>query len=136
MGAYHRGMSTPDPAPLTVVSIAEKLAQVREFWSPVIVGDVNDMQVKLVKLRGEFVWHHHQHEDELFLVVAGRLRMRLRDGDREVGPGEFLVVPRGVEHCPLALTEEVHVLLLEPRTTLNTGNLQDDARAVPVPRRL
>jgi mannose-6-phosphate isomerase-like protein (cupin superfamily) len=130
-------MSTPDPlpAPLSVVNLAGTLARFQEFWSPVVVGDVNDMQVKLVKLRGEFVWHHHEREDELFLVVAGRLSMRFRDGDREVGPGEFLIVPRGVEHCPRALTDEVHVLLLEPRTTLNTGNVQSE-RTVPVLRRL
>jgi len=108
---------------LSVVSLAEAFAKFQEAWSPKIVGDVNDMQVKVVKLRGEFLWHHHDAEDELFLVVAGRLRMQLRDGDRDVGPGEFIIVPRGVEHCPRALTDEVHVMLLEPKTTLNTGNV-------------
>ncbi len=120
---------------MEVVNLAEKLSRFAEHWSPQIVGEINDMQVKLVKLKGEFVWHHHEREDELFLVLAGRLRMRLRDGDRELGPGELLVVPRGVEHCPVALTDEVHVLLLEPSTTLNTGNVVNE-RTVATPDRL
>ena len=111
---------------MQVVNLGEKFGLFDDYWSPKIVGDLNEMQVKLVKLRGEFVWHHHDEEDELFLVVQGRLRMQLRDGDREVGPGEFIIVPRQVEHCPLALTDEVHVVLLEPRTTLNTGNVRNE----------
>jgi mannose-6-phosphate isomerase-like protein (cupin superfamily) len=111
---------------MDVVNLAEKLSRFTDRWSPKIVGEVNDMHVKLVKLDGEFVWHRHEREDELFLVVAGRLRMQLRDGDREVGPGEFIVVPRGTEHCPLALTDEVHVLLLEPKGTLNTGDMVNE----------
>ena len=118
-----------------VVSLADTFAKFDDAWSPKIVGDVNDMQVKLVKLRGEFVWHHHQEEDELFLVVAGRLQMRLPDGDREIGPGQFIIVPRGVEHCPVALTPEVHVVLLEPATTVNTGSAPG-ARTVRAPDRL
>lgn len=114
---------------MDVVNLSEKFAAFDDFWSPKIAGDINDMQVKLVKLKGEFVWHHHDLEDELFLVVKGRLRMQLRSGDRELGPGEFLIVPRGTEHCPLALTDEVHVLLLEPKTTVNTGNVAN-ARTV------
>jgi len=114
-----------------IVNLAEKFAQFTDYWSPKIVGDVNEMQVKLVKLKGEFVWHHHEREDELFLVVKGRLRMQLRSGDREIGPGEFIIVPRGLEHCPLALTDEVHVVLLEPKTTLNTGNVANE-RTVPL----
>ena len=109
-----------------VVNLAEKLSRFTDRWSPKVVGEVNDMHVKLVKLAGEFVWHQHEREDELFLVVAGRLRMQLRDGDREVGPGEFIVVPKGTEHCPLALTDEVHVLLLEPKGTLNTGDVVNE----------
>jgi mannose-6-phosphate isomerase-like protein (cupin superfamily) len=120
---------------MDVVNLAEKFSRFTDRWSPKIVGEVNDMHVKLVKLAGEFVWHQHDREDELFLVVAGRLRMQLRGGDREVGPGEFIVVPKGTEHCPLALTEEVHVLLLEPKTTLNTGNVVNE-RTVPAPDRL
>lgn len=111
---------------MDVVNLAEKLSRFTDRWSPKIVGEVNDMHVKLVKLAGEFVWHQHEREDELFLVVAGRLRMQLRDGDREVGPGEFIVVPRGTEHCPLALTDEVHVLLLESKGTLNTGDVVNE----------
>lgn len=114
---------------MRVVDLAETFARFTEAWSPKIVGDVNDMHVKVVKLRGEFVWHHHDAEDELFVVVAGRLRMQLRDGDRDVGPGQLIIVPRGVEHCPKALTDEVHVVLLEPKGTLNTGNVTN-ARTV------
>jgi mannose-6-phosphate isomerase-like protein (cupin superfamily) len=111
---------------MRVVDLAETFGRFADPWSPKIVGDVNDMYVKVVKLRGEFVWHHHDAEDELFLVVAGRLRMQLRDGDRDVGPGQFIIVPRGVEHCPRALTDEVHVVLLEPKGTLNTGDVKND----------
>jgi mannose-6-phosphate isomerase-like protein (cupin superfamily) len=111
---------------MEIVNLRAKLARVEEYWSPRIVGELNDGYVKVVKLRGEFVWHHHETEDELFLVVEGRLRMQLRDGNRDLGPGELIVVPRGVEHCPLALTDEVHVMLLEPRTTVNTGNVRNE----------
>jgi len=119
---------------LGVVNLAEVFGRFTEAWSPKIVGDVNEMQVKVVKLRGEFVWHHHESEDELFLVVAGRLRMQLRDGDREVGPGELIIVPRGVEHCPRALSDEVHVVLLEPKTTLNTGNVVNERTVATLDR--
>ncbi len=119
---------------MEVVSLAEKFGRFADYWSPKIVGDVNDMHVKVVKLKGEFVWHHHEREDELFLVVAGRLRMQLRDGDRDLGPGELIVVPRGVEHCPLALTDEVHVVLLEPKGTLNTGNVTGDRTVAELER--
>ena len=111
---------------MDVVNLADKFRQFNEAWSPRIVGDLNDMQVKVVKIRGEFVWHHHDAEDELFLVVEGRLRMRLRDGDCDVGPGEFIIVPHGTDHCPEALEGECHVLLLEPGSTLNTGNVETE----------
>jgi mannose-6-phosphate isomerase-like protein (cupin superfamily) len=111
---------------MDVVNLNEKFSRFADYWSPKVVGEVNDMHVKLVKLRGEFVWHHHDTEDELFLVVAGRLRMQLRDGDKDVGPGELIIVPRATEHCPLALTDEVQVLLLEPKTTLNTGDVRNE----------
>ena len=111
---------------MEVVNLKEKLGRVQEYWSPKIVGELNDTYVKVVKLRGEFVWHHHAGEDELFFVVEGRLRMQLRDGNRDLGPGEFIIVPRGVEHCPKALTDEVHVVLIEPQTTLNTGNVVNE----------
>jgi mannose-6-phosphate isomerase-like protein (cupin superfamily) len=111
---------------METVNLRAKLARVDEYWSPRVIGELNDAYVKVVKLKGEFVWHHHEAEDELFLVVEGRLRMQLRDGDRDVGPGELIIVPRGVEHCPLALTDEVHVVLLEPKTTVNTGNVRNE----------
>jgi len=112
-------------AMLEKVVLAQKLALFSEHWSPRIVGEVNDFQVKLAKLQGEFVWHHHEHEDELFLVIAGRLTIQLRDGEVVLDPGEFLIVPRGVEHRPVA-DKECSVMLFEPATTLNTGNVQSE----------
>lgn len=111
---------------MTVVNLQDKFSRVNEYWSPKIVGEFNDTYVKIVRFQGEFVWHHHDLEDELFLVVDGRLRMQFRDGDYDVGPGEFIIVPHGVEHCPKALTDEVRVVLIEPKTTLNTGNVTDE----------
>lgn len=111
---------------MEVVNLSEKFDRFSDYWSPKIVGEINDMHVKLVKLRGEFTWHHHEREDELFLVIKGRLRMQLRGGDREIGAGEFIIVPRGTEHCPFTLTDEVQVVLLEPKTTLNTGNVSNE----------
>ena len=111
------------------VNLAEKLALFREQWSPRVVGELNGQQVKLVRFQGEFVWHHHEGEDELFLVVKGRFRMEFRDRHVWLEEGEFLIVPRGVEHRPVA-EEEAHVLLFEPATTLNTGNVQNE-RTLP-----
>jgi mannose-6-phosphate isomerase-like protein (cupin superfamily) len=116
------------------VNLREKFARVTERWKPKIVGDLNGQQVKLVKLQGEFVWHKHDHEDELFLVVLGRFRMEFRDRHVWLEEGEFLIVPRGVEHRPVA-DEEAHVLLFEPATTLNTGNVRDE-RTVADPERI
>lgn len=116
------------------VTLARAFATFSEYWSPRIVGDVNDMQVKAVKLHGEFVWHHHDEEDELFLVVKGRLVMRFRDREVTLEPGELVIVPHGTEHQPFA-PEECHVLLFEPRTTLNTGNVVNE-RTVAQPQRL
>ena len=113
------------------VSLAEKFSRFAEQWSPKIVGEVNDTHVKLVKIQGEFVWHAHAAEDELFLVVKGRMVIKFRDRDVNLAEGEFLVVPRGVEHCPVA-AEECQVLLLEPKGTLNTGNVMG-ARTVDNP---
>lgn len=107
------------------INLAEKLALFAEHWSPRVVGELNGQQVKLAKLKGEFVWHHHEHEDELFLVVKGQLVIRFRDGEVTLNEGEFLIVPRGVEHQPAA-AEEVAVLLFEPAATLNTGNVHDE----------
>ncbi len=107
------------------INLHEKLAKFQDLWSPKIVGQVNDFHVKLVKVKGEFEWHHHDGEDELFLVLHGRLTVQLRDRDVALGEGEFVIVPKGVEHRPVA-REEAHVLLLEPATTVNTGNVRDD----------
>lgn len=108
------------------VNLAEKLSQFPEYWSPKIAGELNGQQVKLVKFKGDFVWHHHDVEDELFLVVHGNFRMDYREDGQEraidLREGEFLIVPRGVEHRPVA-NQEVHVLLFEPASTLNTGNV-------------
>lgn len=103
------------------VTLADKLARISDHWHPRIVGELNGQHVKLVKFKGEFVWHHHEHEDELFLVVAGGFRMEFRDRQVWLAPGEFLIVPRGVEHRPVA-DQEVSVLLFEPATTVNTGS--------------
>jgi mannose-6-phosphate isomerase-like protein (cupin superfamily) len=116
------------------VNLSQKLSQIDELWSPKVVADLNGQQVKLVKVKGEFIWHHHDDEDELFLVLRGRLKMELRDGDVWLEEGEFLVVPRGVEHRPVA-EEEVHLLLFEPATTLNTGNIRNE-RTVARPERI
>jgi len=107
------------------VNLADKFDLFQEHWSPKIAGELNDSYLKLVKLKGEFVWHHHEAEDELFLVVKGRLVIKLRDRDISLDEGEFVIIPRGVEHCPVA-EEEVHVLLLEPKSTVNTGNVENE----------
>jgi len=107
------------------VNLAEKLSTFHDHWNPRIVGELNGQQVKLVKFLGPFTWHHHDAEDELFLVVRGRFRMEYRDGHEWIEQGEFLIVPRGVEHRPVA-DEEVEVLLFEPASTLNTGNVRNE----------
>jgi mannose-6-phosphate isomerase-like protein (cupin superfamily) len=120
---------------MNAVNLKDKFSLFQEYWKPKIVGELNESYIKVVKFHGEFVWHHHANEDELFLVVSGRLRMQFRTGgDRDIGPGEFIVVPRGVEHCPLALTDEVHVVLIEPKTTLNTGNVRNDRTVAQLER--
>jgi mannose-6-phosphate isomerase-like protein (cupin superfamily) len=107
------------------VIIGEKLDQFNDHWNPRIIGELNGQHVKAVKLKGEFVWHHHDDEDELFLVVKGKLKMELRDKTIEINPGEFLIVPRKVEHRPVA-DDEVEILLFEPASTVNTGNVEND----------
>lgn len=107
------------------VNIAQKFERFQEQWSPKIVGELNDSYLKLARLKGEFVWHHHENEDEMFLVVKGRLLIKFRDRDIWLDEGEFLIIPKGVEHLPVA-AEEVQVMLLEPKTTLNTGNVQNE----------
>lgn len=107
------------------VNLSDKFSRFTDYWKPKIAGEINDSYIKLVKLQGEFVWHHHENEDELFLVIKGRLVIKLRDQDITLDEGEFVIIPKGVEHCPIA-EEEAHVLLLEPKTTLNTGNVENE----------
>ena len=120
---------TPEKA-----NLAEKFAAFSDHFSPKVVAELNGQQVKLVKFRGEFIWHHHEHEDEMFLVHRGHFRMEFRDGVVELGAGDFIVIPRGVEHRPAA-DEEVEVVLFEPASTLNTGNVVNE-RTVAAPSRL
>lgn len=108
------------------VNIQDKFSQFSDAWNPRVIGELNGQHVKAVRLKGEFIWHHHDHEDELFLVVKGNLRMEFRDKVVNVREGEFIVVPRGVEHKPVAETGEVEVILFEPASTLNTGNLENE----------
>ena len=112
------------------VNLAQSLASFSEPWQPRIVGELNGQHVKVVKLKGEFVWHHHEAEDEMFLVVKGNLTIRFRDRDVHLSEGEFVVVPRGVEHCPVA-EEEAQVVLFEPAGTVNTGNVTNERTYVP-----
>ena len=107
------------------VNLAKKFSLFDELWSPKIVGELNGQQVKIAKIEGEFLWHHHENEDELFLVIKGKLTIKLRDEDVRLEEGEFLIVPRGVDHKPVA-QEEAHILMLEPAGTLNTGNVQSE----------
>lgn len=115
------------------VNIKDRFALFDEHWSPKIVGELNGQHVKLVKLLGEFVWHHHDEEDELFLLVKGRFRMEFRDRSVTLEEGEFIVVPRGVEHRPVA-DEEAHILLFEPASTLNTGNIRGEMTVAELDR--
>ena len=115
------------------VNVAQKLSLFDEHWSPKIVGELNGQHVKLVKISGEFVWHHHDDEDEMFLVVDGRFRMEFRDGEVWIERGEFIVVPRGVEHRPVA-EEEASVMLFEPASTLNTGNVKGEMTVAELDR--
>ena len=114
------------------ISLVAKFSRFSEHFQPRIVAELNGQHVKVVKTKGEFVWHHHEQEDEMFLVVQGRLRIEFRDGNVELGPGEMIVVPRGMEHRPVA-AEEVHLVLFEPAGTLNTGNTRG-AKTVEAPK--
>ena len=107
------------------VNLADKFSKFQDHFNPRVLGEINDFVVKAVKLKGEFIWHHHDHEDEMFLVVKGTLRMKFRTHEAVVREGEFVIVPHGVEHMPVA-EEEVHIILLEPKTTLNTGNIVNE----------
>ena len=110
---------------MQVTDLAEKFGLFGEYWRPKIVGELNESYVKVVKLKGEFVWHKHGNEDELFWVIQGTLVIRVRDRELTVRPGQFLIIPKGVEHLPVA-AEEVQVVLLEPKTTLNTGDVENE----------
>jgi mannose-6-phosphate isomerase-like protein (cupin superfamily) len=110
---------------METINLKEKFSRFTDYCNPRILGEVNDCHVKAVKLKGEFIWHHHDNEDELFLVTKGSLRMKFRDREAIIREGEFVIVPRGVEHCPVA-DEEVHIVLIEPKSTLNTGNLTNE----------
>jgi len=116
------------------VNLSEKLAQIQAYWDPHIVGELNGQHVKLAKVKGDFIWHSHQNEEELFLVLEGVFRLELRDEVVTLKPGEFYIVPRGVEHRPVA-EEEVHLLMFEPASTLNTGNVRNE-RTVDKPQRI
>jgi mannose-6-phosphate isomerase-like protein (cupin superfamily) len=119
---------------METINLKDKFSRFSDYCNPRVIGTINDCEVKAVKLKGEFIWHHHDAEDELFLVVKGTLRMKFRDHDAIVREGEFVIVPRGVEHCPVA-DEEVHIVLIEPKSTLNTGNIVNE-RTVARPERI
>ncbi len=110
---------------MNIINLSAAFSTIPDYWHPRIAGALNDSFVKLVKLKGEFVWHKHEQEDELFLVVSGVLNIKTRQGDLTLHPGEFTIIPRGVEHCPVA-AEEVQALLLEPKSTVNTGDVQNE----------
>jgi mannose-6-phosphate isomerase-like protein (cupin superfamily) len=114
---------------IQTINLKEKLTKVNEYWHPGIIGELNESHLKLAKLKGEFLWHHHDSEDELFMVIKGSLVIKLRDGDVQIGEGEFAIIPHGVEHMPVA-KEEVHVLLMEPKSTRNTGNVENERTVI------
>jgi mannose-6-phosphate isomerase-like protein (cupin superfamily) len=118
---------------METINLKEKFSRFSDYTNPRVIGEINDVQVKAVKLKGEFIWHHHDVEDELFLVVKGTLRMKFRDHEAIVREGEFVIVPKGVEHCPAA-DEEVHIVLIEPKSTLNTGNIINERTVAQLER--
>jgi mannose-6-phosphate isomerase-like protein (cupin superfamily) len=118
---------------METINLKDIFSHFSDYWNPRIIGELNDCHIKAVKLTGEFIWHHHDNEDELFLVVKGTLRMKFRDREAIVHEGEFVIVPRGVEHCPVA-DEEVHIVLIEPKSTLNTGNITNERTVVQLER--
>jgi len=120
----------------TKVDIAQKFSLFSEAWQPKIVGEVNGMHVKLARLQGEFMWHSHEHEDEMFLVIEGVLIMKFRDRTERIEAGQFIIVPRGVEHFPASEGAECKIMLFEPGTTVNTGDLEADDRTVAAPERI
>jgi len=118
---------------METINLKEKFSRFSDYTNPRVIGEINDMQVKAVKLKGEFIWHHHELEDELFLVVKGTLRMKFRGHEAVVREGEFVIVPRGVEHCPVA-DEEAHIVLIEPKSTRNTGNIVNERTVAQLER--
>ena len=117
------------------INLAEKFSLINEHWRPKVVGALNGQEVKLVKFKGEFPWHHHENEDEMFLAMRGSFRIEFRDKTVELEEGEFVIVPRGVEHRPVA-DEEVEVLLFEPANLKNTGNVEDESFTAPIGERI
>ena len=118
---------------METINLKEKFSRFSDYANPRVIGEINDCAVKAVKLKGEFIWHHHDAEDELFLVVKGTLRMKFRGNEAIVREGEFVIVPKGVEHCPAA-DEEVHIVLIEPKSTLNTGNIVNERTVAQLER--
>jgi len=118
---------------IKVMDIKQKLTMFNELWTPKIIGDLNDSHVKIAKLKGEFTWHDHENEDELFLVIKGNLLIKLRDKDLHIKEGEFVIIPKGMEHKPIA-QEEVHVVLIEPKSTVSTGDIQEERTVVKANR--
>lgn len=113
------------------VNLAEKFALINEHWRPKVVGELNEQEIKIVKIKGEFPWHQHEHEDEMFLAVKGNFRLEFRDKTIELSAGDFVIVPRGIEHRPVAETE-AEILLFEPKNVLNTGNVTDENFTAPI----
>ncbi|WP_082700857.1 cupin domain-containing protein [Bacillus sp. AM 13(2015)] len=119
---------------ISKTNVQEKFLKINDYWNPRISGELNDSYIKMVKVKGEFIWHHHDEEDEMFFVCKGKLVIRFRDKEIVLNEGEFIVIPKGIEHQPIA-EEEVHLLLIEPKTTLNTGNVVNE-RTVSIPERI
>ena len=118
---------------MDTINLKDKFSHFSDYWNPRVIGELNNCHIKAVKLKGEFVWHHHDNEDELFFVTKGTLRMKFRDREAVVSQGEFVIVPKGVEHCPVA-DEEVHLVLIEPKSTLNTGNIANERTVAQLER--
>jgi mannose-6-phosphate isomerase-like protein (cupin superfamily) len=118
---------------MEAVNLSDRFSRFSDYFNPRVIGELNDSHVKAVKFQGEFIWHHHDNEDELFLVVKGTLRMKFRDREAVVNAGEFIIVPKGTEHCPVA-DQEVHIVLIEPKSTLNTGNITNERTVAQLER--
>lgn len=119
---------------MSVVNLEEKFSRFEEYWSPKIIGELNGQLIKIAKIKGEFIWHKHEHEDEFFMVVKGKIEIKLPENDVQINEGEFFIVPRGVEHKPVA-EKEAHIMMFEPATTVNTGNITSE-RTVDKPQKI